>query len=259
MRRERYAKVLNSPLRSEHDPVFLRWEMWSRLAWLWATAVRLPMPPNPRGLVPGAPPGACVVGFGDSIAAGVGVESQADGLLARFSGEIAAGRAIHWESFAVSGATADVLDPQIERAGGAEADYVLLSCGVNDVLRSRPLGRFHSAIARFHDRARRRWPRARLVHAGIPSFAAFPALHGRLGCFLDRRARDYVTAAKRAATDAGAIYAEFPADVQDRHFARDGFHAGPDGCIAWARSIRRLLETSEVPSAAPSMSVAPAR
>ncbi len=140
MRRERYAKVLNSPLRSEHDPVFLRWEMWSRLAWLWATAVRLPMPPNPRGLVPGAPPGACVVGFGDSIAAGVGVESQADGLLARFSGEIAAGRAIHWESFAVSGATADVLDPQIERAGGAEADYVLLSCGVNDVLRSRPLG-----------------------------------------------------------------------------------------------------------------------
>ena len=249
----------NSPSVSEREPFILRWEMGVRLAWLWATAVRLSAPPDPHGRVPGTPPEVSVLAFGDSIAAGVGADAQTAGLVARFAGEIAAGHAIHWESFAVSGATADVLDPLVERARDAEANYVLLSCGVNDVLRNRPLGRFHSAIARFHERARRRWPRARLVHAGIPSFAAFPALHGRLGRFLDRRARDYVTAAKRAATDAGAIYAEFPTDVQDRHFARDGFHAGPDGCIAWARSIRRLIETSDAPPAAPPMFVAPAR
>lgn len=259
MRRERYAKVSSSPLPSEPDSVVRRWEMWGRLAWLWATAIRLPVPPNPLGFVPGAPPDVRVLGFGDSIAAGVGVESQPDGLLARFAGEIAVGRAVRWEGFAVSGATADALGELLERArGDAPADYVLLSCGVNDVLRGRDVGRYHSAIAGFHDRARRRWPGARLVHAGIPSFAAFPALHGRLGRWLDRRAREYVAAAKRAAADAGAVYAAFPADAGERHFARDGFHAGPDGCIAWARSIASLLGTSEVPPPVPPIRLAPA-
>ena len=248
MRRERYAKVSSSPLPSEHDSFFLRWEIRGRLAWLWATAIRLPVPPNPRGLVPGAPPVVRVVGFGDSIAAGVGVEAQSDGLLARFAAEIAEGRAVRWESFAVSGATADALADLLDQAADTPADYVLLSCGVNDVLRRRDVAGYRRSIERFHGEVRRRWPRARVVHAGIPSFAAFPALHGRLGRFLDRRALEYVAAARRAAADTGAVYAEFPPDVEARYFARDGFHAGPDGCIAWARAIAPRASAAAAPS-----------
>lgn len=248
MRRERSAKASSSPRPSERDAVLLRWEMNARLAWLWATAIRLPTPPQPGGGVPGVPPAVSVVGFGDSIAAGVGVESQSEGLVARFAGEIAAGRSARWESFAVSGATADRLEELTERARGVPADHVLLSCGVNDVLRGRDPGRYHAAIAQFHARIRRRWPHARVVHAGLPSFAAFPALRGRLGRFLDRRALVYVAAAKRAAADAGALYAPFPPDVEDRHFARDGFHAGPDGCLVWARAIALRASAAAMPS-----------
>ncbi len=227
----------NSPSPSERESFLRRWETSARLAWLWATAIRLPTPPNPSGLVPGTPPIASVAGFGDSIAAAVGVDAPAAGLVAQFAREIAAERAMRWQSFAVSGATADALAELLDRSRDAPADYVLLSCGVNDVLRGRDRGRYHAALARFHDRVRRRWPRARVVHAGIPSFAAFPALRGRMGRLLDQRALAYIAAAERAAVDAGAIYAQFPSLVQDRHFARDGFHPGPEGCVAWARSI----------------------
>lgn len=231
----------NSPHPSERQSFFRRCEITARLAWLWASAIRLPTPPDPRGIVPGVTPGASVVGFGDSIAAGVGVDAQRDGLVAKFAAEIAAGRSMRWESFAASGATADALAGLLDSARDATADYVLLSCGVNDVLRRRDPGDYRSAIVRFHADVRRRWPGARVVHAGIPSFAAFPKLRGRLGRLLDRQAFDYVAAAKGAAAEAGAIYAQFPSDVQDRHFAHDGFHAGADGCTAWARSIAAAL------------------
>lgn len=241
MRSGRYDKASSWPRRFESVPRPMRWELMLRLAWLWATARRLPAPPGPRGFIHGATPALALLGFGDSIAAGIGVADQSEGLVGQVAAKLSPGRAIRWESFAKSGATADALVSMLDRAGHEPADFVLLSCGVNDIIRRRPAEQFYRKLMQFHAQALHRWPRAIIVHVGVPAFATFPALHGRLGRILDRQAIGYVAAAKKAALDAGIRYAEFPADIRCEHFAVDGFHAGPAGCAAWAGRVVESL------------------
>ncbi len=219
-----------------------RLAMAVRLGWLWASVPRLRAPADPAGLISGRPPALTVLGVGDSIAAGIGVTTQAESLVAQVAAQLArAGREVRWRNAGVSGATAATLEWQLGLPVSRAPDLVLLSCGVNDVVRGHPAADFGASLAAFYRKARARWPEVRVVHAGIPPLHAFPALHGHLGHVLGEHGTSCIAAARSAASEAGAHYLDFPRDVDAAQFARDGFHPNAAGCAAWAGTVARAI------------------
>jgi lysophospholipase L1-like esterase len=216
-----------------------------RLGWIWATVPRLPAPPAPAGFVGGRQPGLTVLGIGDSIIAGIGVETQSESLVAKVATQLAfGGREVRWASAGVSGASAAALDRLFEMDVPYPPDLLLLSCGVNDVVRGRPAAEIGAALTGFYRQAHGRWPEARIVHVGIPPLDSFPALGARLGRLLGTHGLSCVAAARNAALASGAIYADFPESVTAAHFARDGFHPNAAGCAAWAVAVARIIDQS---------------
>ncbi len=222
-----------------------------RLTWVWATVPRLPAPPEPAGVVGGRPPALTIIGMGDSITAGIGVAAQAESLVAQVSTRLAqAGREVRWQNAGVSGATAATLERLLEAAVPGPPDLLLLSCGVNDVVRGHPADDFGASLAVFYRKARTRWPAASIVHVGIPPLEAFPALGGHLGRLLGKHGVSCIAAARSAATAAGALYLDFPPDIDAGQFARDGFHPNAAGCAAWAVTVARSIDESGILGAA---------
>lgn len=224
-----------------------RLETALRLGWVWAMVPRLVAPPVPAGVAAGPGPELRLLGIGDSIIAGIGVEAQSQSLVAQVAARLAgAGRAVRWESAGVSGATAAMLDGLLEARGGPPPDLLLLSCGVNDVVRGRSAAELSASLAGFYRKAQARWPEVRIVHAGIPPLESFPALHGPLGRLLGKHGMSCIQTARHATIAAGAVYADFPRDVDAARFARDGFHPNAAGCAAWAVAVARTIEESGV-------------
>ena len=220
----------------------VRLETALRLTWVWATVPRLPAPPEPAGAVAGVAPALRIVGIGDSIIAGVGVRAQPDGLVAQLAARLVrGGREVGWASFGRSGATAPALAPLLLAARHERPDLVLLSCGVNDIVRGQPAAEFAAALEDFYRCALAVWPAARVVHAGIPPLERFPALHGRLGRLLGAHGDACITAARAAAGRAGALYSAFPWHAGGRDFARDGFHPNEHGCALWADAVAATI------------------
>ena len=224
-----------------------RFELAVRLGWVWATVPRLPAPPEPQGVVPGRLPAFTVIGIGDSITAGIGVTTQSESLVAQVAMQLArGGREVRWQNAGVSGATAAMLECQLERPVPRAPDLLLLSCGVNDVVRGHPAADLGASLAGFHRKARARWPETVIVHAGIPPLEAFPALHGRLGRVLGAHGITCIAAARSAANEAGARYLDFPRDVDAGQFAHDGFHPNAAGCAVWAATVACAIVDSGI-------------
>jgi len=223
----------------------VRLETLLRLAWAWARVPRLPAPPAPAGVVPGGPPPLNLAGFGDSIIAGIGVAAQADGLVGRVAAHLAqGGREVRWRGVGVSGATGGMLAGLLDTPLESDPHVILVSCGVNDVVRGRPPQQLAREFTQFLRRARARWPYALVVHAGVPPLESFPALAGRLGQVLGRHGRSCIAALRAAATESGALYVAFPAEVGRTEFSRDGFHPNELGCAIWAGFVARAIESA---------------
>lgn len=224
-----------------------RLEMAVRLGWISATVPRLPAPPEPAGVVSGRPPALTVLGIGDSITAGIGVGTQAESLVAQVAIQLGgAGHEVRWQNAGLSGATAAALEGLLELSVRRPPDLLLLSCGVNDVVRGRPAADFGASLAGFYRKARARWPAVGIVHAGIPPLESFPALSGHLGRVLGKHGISCIAAARAAAIEAGALYVDFPRDIDASQFARDGFHPNAEGCAAWAVAVARAIAASGV-------------
>lgn len=143
---------------------------------------RVVAPPTTAGVVCGRQPGLTVIGIGDSISTGIGVETQSESLVARVAARLArGGREVRWLSVGLSGATAPVLHSLLDAVLPYPRDILLLSCRVNDVVRRRPAADFGAAQAALFRQARARWPKTCIVHAGIPPLESFPALGTSLG------------------------------------------------------------------------------
>ena len=218
-----------------------------RLAWVWVSVPRLPAPTVSDGVAPGRGQPVTLVGFGDSIIAGIGVATHTGSLVAQVAAHLSqGGRSVRWISVGRSGATAPMLDAMLDGPVTNDPDIILVSCGVNDVVRGRAPHALAGDFRRFARRARERWPTAVVVHAGIPPLERFPALAGRLGEVLGRHGRSCIGAVRSAAIAADALYVPFPADVYAAHFARDGFHPNERGCAIWGKAVAQSIEAAGI-------------
>ncbi|MBV2365520.1 SGNH/GDSL hydrolase family protein [Streptomonospora nanhaiensis] len=227
------------------------------------TALTLPPARGTRGTAPGtgAAEGAAgpeplrLLVLGDSSAAGVGVDSLADGVPGRVAAELAAatGRAVEWRAAARSGAdsarVAGALLPAAAREAGAawRPDLVLVVVGVNDITRMTSGRAFARNAAAIAGGVRARWPRAATAFSALPPLERFPALPWPLRPLLGLRSR-YLDARLRAvlARLPGADHAAFPRSALSgpELFSADGFHPGAEGYRRWAGHLAARLRNS---------------
>lgn len=224
----------------------------------------------PGGTVPSNEAPLDLLVFGDSTAAGVGVDRAEDSMPVRLAELIAADRhrAVRVLSYGWAGARAeDVVADQLERARRPlrpqlldsrpplpDADIVAVSIGANDVIHATSPAAFRRAMRRILEKIRDSAPHAEVVVAGIPRLrGALPqyepliTLGDLFGGLLRRIQRSETQAA-------GGAYADLARDVMGRldprtaSLAADAFHPGPEIYRVWAVVIAEALAAASVPN-----------
>ena len=203
--------------------------------------------------------------FGDSTAAGVGVDRAEEALPTRLADLVAADRArrVHVTSYGWNGArVADLLHDQLPRAlrplreGEIQsvlptADIVAIVIGANDATRRTPLRRFRrdlrSLLAEMRDGA----PQAEVVLAGVPVFRGALRQVEPLMVLTDQYGRLLRRAQREEARTAGVAFADLARDATPRMRLRrdvlstDNFHPSAAGYQIWAEVIAAALAGDE--------------
>jgi lysophospholipase L1-like esterase len=220
--------------------------------WVRQTVPRLPPARGRRGAFGTGPRSLSVVGIGDSIVAGVGVDRQEKALLGHFARRLheRTGRPVRWQARGLNGADcATILTRIVPRA--PPADLYVLSAGVNDTVRGVSPRKFTGHVTGMVRTLRERSPAASIMFAGIPPLERFPALPWPLAALLGKRAARLQAAIRELAPQLDLVCFDFPPGLPAGGFAPDGFHPASGACDLWAGW---LLETwlSRPPSPAAS-------
>lgn len=187
--------------------------------------------------------------LGDSTAAGVGVESELDGLPGNLARAIhrRLGRGVQWTIIARSGATTgNVRQFFLGLATRSPYDLVFLSTGVNDVMQLRTAREFTADLAVIVEGLEKFNPRAPILLAGIPRMQRFDSLPDPLGVILGARAHRLNVAARHRVVEGHPLVVHVPPwpIATPGFFAEDNFHPGAPGYHAWAeRSVAYWLDS----------------
>jgi lysophospholipase L1-like esterase len=166
--------------------------------------------------------------IGDSIIAGVGarrIQQSTVGHVARFmSGRLS--REINWRAAGVIGASARRVRRDIVPALPSQPfDAILLSVGVNDVLKLERSGRFRRQLLKLLRDLRVHSPEAVIAYLGLPPLDAFPKLHRPLRWIVGYRVRRFDAVARDALTGIPDVM-HIPVHFSPRPemFSDDGLH-----------------------------------
>lgn len=202
-----------------------------------------------EGVVPGPRGGAPelhVVGIGDSIIAGVGARTHADGCVVAAAAALAAAReaTVRWTVLGGTGATASgVLRNLVPLLPEARADVFLVSCGVNDLTDLRGTARFRRDLTALIDALREHSPGAPVMLFGVPTLSRFPRLPEPMRSVLGLRGRTFdLVMGQVARSRAGVLHMVIdPAEFTPTSFAADGYHPSEDSYARMGREAGEWL------------------
>lgn len=133
-----------------------------------------------------------LVAVGDSTVAGVGAPTHELALTGQLASAVSQlnGRPVRWHAYGRSGATAaGVRRSVLPGLTAQQADLLVVSVGVNDVLRSTPLSKWRAELDALVRGAQAALDPAATVVVGIRLLAMFPSLPYPLRSVLGSRAR----------------------------------------------------------------------
>lgn len=218
-------------------PLLIAQGLWTR-----RRTLKLPEPEGPRTGSAGKGPQLRVLILGDSAAAGVGVNNQAEALAGRLVQRLAGTFRIDWRLEATTGhKTSDAL-LRLDRIEPQPFDAVIVSLGVNDVTGLSSMASWRSGQRDLREQLGRRFASPMIICCGLPPMHAFPALPQPLRWILGRRARRFDRALQADITKEPAVHffsLRFTADVSV--IAADGFHPGPEVYRQWAAGVAEIL------------------
>jgi lysophospholipase L1-like esterase len=209
-----------------------------------------------RGTIPGAGPLRRLVVIGESTAAGVGAFEHAEAL----PGYLACALrdryryGVTWSVVGKNGATArKVFREIVPSLNGATPDIVLVTVGINDLIRRRPLNSWGLDLTALIAALRGKYEDAQVVLAGMPPVHRFPVLPQPLRSHMGARARAMDRTMREVARTYGAVHVPMdPAMADDpRMFASDGLHPSPEGYRLWAQDLARALDVRTEPKPVP--------
>jgi lysophospholipase L1-like esterase len=166
--------------------------------------------------------------IGDSIIAGVGarrIERSTVGHVARFmSGRLS--REINWRAVGVIGASARrVRRDVIPVLPQQHFDAILLSVGVNDVLKLERSGRFRRQLLKLLRDLQKHSPHAVIAYLGLPPLHEFPKLRRPLRWIVGYRVRRFDAVAREALTrHPNVVHIPMTYSPRSHMFSDDGLH-----------------------------------
>ncbi len=222
--------------------------------WVRLRALRLDEAAEDRRGIVGRGPPIRLLAAGDSIIAGVGVETVDQSLPVHLARALAAqGRTVHWQLHGANGADISELCGDLENlVVDAAPDIVLISIGVNDVTGLTSLRQWHRRFKSMLSLISVRWPESVLIFAGLPPMNKFPLLPQPLRTALGIRSTQLDNTTQRLLNDVSdgihvpmSIDSEWP--EQTMTFSADGFHPDAAGCKRWAGHLVTALKLSDLP------------
>jgi lysophospholipase L1-like esterase len=208
-------------------------------------------------LVPAAGPAAGTIGrgeplrflaIGDSIIAGVGarrVERSTVVHVARFmSGRLA--REINWHASAMIGAGAKRVRREVVPQLPSQAfDVILVSVGVNDVLKLERKGRFQRQLLKLIRDLQRHSPYAVIGFLGLPPLDEFPKLRRPLRWLVGHRVRHFDAVARETLKRVpNALHIPVHFSPRRDMFSDDGLHPSEPSQRRLAKIIAGALTPS---------------
>jgi lysophospholipase L1-like esterase len=183
--------------------------------------------------------------IGDSIIAGVGarhIERSTVGHVVRFmSGRLS--REINWRADGMIGAGARRVRRDVVPALPPQRfDAILLSVGVNDVLKLERSGRFRRQLLKLLHELRVHSPDAVIAYLGLPPLDQFPKLRRPLRWIVGYRVRRFDAAAREALARVPDVM-HVPVGIVPRAdlFSNDGLHPSETGQRRLAKVIAGAL------------------
>ena len=200
---------------------------------------RLPEAARPwRGAEPGPDPIRLLV-LGDSTAAGVGVDSQDEGLPGHLARAIRrrTERGVSWRAVGRNGATTgDVVTDYLAEAVSEPADLVFLSIGANDAIHARAPLAFRRDLRRILSRLSAAMPEALILMSSLPVFGLFTVFPEPLRTTLFRHSRNLERVARAiiASDPRCTMLHNDPPPYGPDFFSTDNFHPSSAGYRDWA-------------------------
>jgi lysophospholipase L1-like esterase len=244
-------------------PVLVIQGLWTR-----KRGLKLPEAAHPdRGSYGNRIPVVSILGIGDSVIAGVGVDSLEDALTAQIA-KSTSERTGHQVNWCVQGSNGDRVGDLLakyertvlsvgsgplfsesgellesEAALDIRPDYVIVSIGVNDVSHLTSLTRWHYEVTQLIAELREQFG-VPILFLGIPPMGKFPALPQPLKFALGIRAAMLDQTIQRAAELLSDIYwLDTDEFFNQSHMALDGYHPSVSGCQMLGEKIAgKILE-----------------
>lgn len=197
---------------------------------------RLPEPAGDRQGTMGDGAPLRLLILGDSAAAGVGVQHQAEALSGRLVEALAAHHRVHWTLLAQTGRTStEVLAALADHPADA-FDVALVSVGVNDVTGRTGSRDWQANLQALAGQLCSRMGVRYILFTAVPPMGRFPALPQPLRWYLGQRA-DQLNALLRGVCDRqdACDFLSVPFPLQAELMASDGFHPGHDAYALWGQ------------------------
>ncbi len=236
-----------SPRASKEPPLWVMLPLFATQG-LWARArtPRLPPATGPQSGRCGHGPSLRLLALGDSIIAGVGVESTWQALPASLADNLSRRRrqCVTWTAHGENGARTKDLLAWLDAHDSVRADLVVISNGINDLTSLLPLAGFIASKQEFYARLGKLFPGALLVQLGLPPLGSFPALPRPLRQMLGRKTMVFDAALGQACLSANVLHLPFDAMPEPTMFARDGYHPNVQGIRIWAEAVGEHIDSA---------------
>jgi lysophospholipase L1-like esterase len=211
-------------------PLLLIQALWVRL-----TTLKLPEPLGKRS-------GSCGKGrelklliIGDSAAAGVGVNSQNDGLACQLATKLATKHKVNWNLIANTGNTSVDVINELRSLPEQSLDYVLVSVGVNDVTYLTRTNNWITNLNTIVELLNTKFGSPKVLLTGVPPIHLFTAIPNPLRWWLGLRAKrlnELMIGIVKGNEVSSVLSFDLP--FQPEFLAEDGMHPSKLAYQAWA-------------------------
>lgn len=214
-------------------------------------ALKLPEASGPREGHSGCGRALSILIIGDSAAAGVGVETQKDGLSGIVVSNLAKDYSIRWQLVAKTGNNTEATLEQIkDQVLLNDIDLVITSLGINDVTGGKSRGEWLARQKELHEYCFQSLSVKHILVSGLPPLAKFPLVPQPLRWVLGQRAIDFDKHLMKQIQENENIThlpLDFPFTLDS--MALDGFHPGLHAYKIWATAIAEHIRVLNQQSA----------
>lgn len=211
----------------------------------------LPEPPGERAGECGSGPPLRLLVAGDSGAAGVGADTQEEGLCGQLVRALSALYTVQWHVLACNGLDSPGLLTLLRGMPSARFDVVVLSIGANDATDLQAPAAWAQRQSGVADLIQQRFQPGLLMHCAVPPMHACRALPQPLRWFMGLWASQMNRALAAHLVDPGSRSMHWhPEQMIAAGMAADQIHPNAQGYAAWAATLLPHILASAASSSA---------